>query len=379
MKKVLFVNNVLYGGGAEKSLIDIVNNLDKNKYKITVLTYYKYSEPYNILMPHIKYKYMYDNERLEVEKNNSLIRVIQKRISYKLLIDRRKYQKFFDDNYDVVIAFKGGMISKIVCGVANNAKIIGWIHEDVQNWHVTKASFINNFHEREMYKKFDSVVAVSKYAKNSFEKVFNYSANTTYIYNGVNLEYIKKLSQEPLRSSIKNKYKTICCVSRLSPEKGILTLLKSYKKLTDEGIFVNLWIVGDGLLKQEVEKYIDDNNLNLVKLWGEQRNPYNIMAKCDIYVCPSETESFGISVVEALVLSLPVITTMNGGVDEVLNYGEFGLIKNNNVTDLYMGLQEMIENENVYNKYRATALLRAKEFSIENTIQEVEKLLDNER
>ena len=44
-----------------------------------------------------------------------------------------------------------------------------------------------------------------------------------------------------------------------------------------------------------------------------------------------------------------------------------------------MGLQEMIENENVYNKYRATALLRAKEFSIENTIQEVEKLLDNER
>lgn len=112
-----------------------------------------------------------------------------------------------------------------------------------------------------------------------------------------------------------------------------------------------------------------------VKLLGFKKNPYKYMNKSDLFVCSSRTEGFSTVVTEALIIGLPVVSTKCTGTNELLNNGECGLITDNNIESLYMGVKEMLQNKKEYEKYRVKSLERGKEFSLKRRINEIEKYL----
>lgn len=118
-------------------------------------------------------------------------------------------------------------------------------------------------------------------------------------------------------------------VGRLEEVKNALSLLFSVHELNNKGYPIDLWLVGDGSQKLKIEEYIEKHKLhNLVKVFGYKENPYSYMQHCDLYIQPSISEGFGIALVEAMSVGLPVIATSVGGAPEIIKDGTSGWLIN---------------------------------------------------
>ena len=101
------------------------------------------------------------------------------------------------------------------------------------------------------------------------------------------------------------------------------------------------------------------------------------MKRCDLFVCSSRSEGFSTSVIEALVLGIPVITTNCSGMIEILGENEFGIIVNNDEESLYKGLTNLLLNNNIIREYAEKAKQRGKSFKLDKSMKKIERLLSN--
>ena len=149
--------------------------------------------------------------------------------------------------------------------------------------------------------------------------------------------------------------------------------------MIDEGLIHKFYILGVGEDKDKIEKYIKENNLtDTFHLLGYKDNPYKYVAKCDLYVCSSHREGFSTAVTESLIVGTPVISTLCSGAQELLGYNnEYGLVVENSEEGIYKGLKKLLSHKDLLNYYKSKAKERGKRFNKENTIMDVENLLDN--
>ena len=176
-KKIVFLIHTLGGGGAEKVLVNLVNNMDKDKYDITVMTVIDTGIYRAYLNSNIKYKSMFKIPKIarsssKTDKSGSLLN--KKSSKKKALI--RLYTSFWKiaplkllhnlyigNKYDIEVAFLEGISAKIIANSSNkNSKKIAWIHVDLLNQHKSKKVFKNKEEERNTYSKFDQIVCVSE-------------------------------------------------------------------------------------------------------------------------------------------------------------------------------------------------------------------------
>ena len=375
MKKVMFMIESMIVGGAEKALINIANNLDKNKYDVTVLSMYKYSvyDGYDhnfkeLFDEDVKVKYLIDNSKsIRYRLFNCLYNRLPKSWFYKF---------FIKENYDIEVAFYEGFPTTFLSNSTNiKSKKLAWLHTDSKN---AFGSLGNDDLEiqKSIYNKFDSIVGVSKSVVDSFNKIFNLEEKTAVQYNILDNENILKKSKEEIDNSfISDKFKMIT-VGRLIPIKGYDRLLRCVKNLKNDGFDFELWIVGDGSEKSYLEKYIEDNNLqNNVKLLGFQENPYKYIDKCDLFVCSSIAEGFSTVATEALILNKPIVTTNCSGMEELFGDFECGIITDNNEDSLYLGLNKVLSNKQFYNKLKLEIPKRSDFFDAHNRLNEIENIL----
>jgi len=129
-------------------------------------------------------------------------------------------------------------------------------------------------------------------------------------------------------------------VGRLEPVKNPLALVEAVARLRDENVPVELWIVGDGSQRAELEKRIEKHALQKnARLFGYRKNPIDYVSQCDLYVQPSLSEGFGIALVEAMGCGVPVLATSVGGAPEIITHGETGwLIDQPDASGLYKAL-----------------------------------------
>lgn len=114
-------------------------------------------------------------------------------------------------------------------------------------------------------------------------------------------------------------------VGRLEPVKNPIALLEALQLIINSGIIAELWLVGDGSERGKLEDYVRVHGLcDQVKMLGFQPNPSVAMRECDVYVQPSISEGFGLALVEAMGLGMPVIATAVGGAPEVIEHGRTG-------------------------------------------------------
>ena len=376
-KKILFVIDILRGGGAEKVLVDTVKYLDKDKFDITVLSVFDGGKYVDEIKKYAKYKFIFP------EYNSSnIVNRISNSIKYRVAKFRLSsmnpsilYKKVIDKKYDYEVSFLEGYSASIISGSTNKESYkIAWIHTDLiknpwsQNYYKYKS-------EKDIYKSFNKIICVSEDVKKSFVEKFDINENVEVRYNVINEKIILDRSKEDIDDiNISNKFK-IVSIGRLSKEKGYIRLLEVHNKLVGDGFDYELWIIGEGEQKNELEQYIIDNKLaDSVKLLGFKSNPYKYLGKCNLFVCSSITEGFSTVATEATILGIPIVTTDCAGMNEILGDSQYGLITENSIDGLYKGLKNILEDEKLYSHYKSKAEERSNYFKLKERVKEIEKL-----
>ena len=238
-------------------------------------------------------------------------------------------------------------------------------------------SFRSEREARECYNRFDQTVCVSQYVHDDFCRILNFQNPCCVLYNTVESEKILANAYDAA-PELKNDGKIrLMAVGTLKESKGYMRLLSIIKRLRDEKYSVHLYILGIGLLQQEMERFIQANNLQeAVTLLGYQTNPYKYVSKCDLFVCASFAEGFSTAATEALIVGTPVCTVEVSGMKEMLGeHNEWGIVTENSEEALYHGIKDLLDHPDKLAHYKGKAIGRGKSFSTENTVCAVEEML----
>ena len=366
MIKILFFIETLSGGGAEKVLQNLVNNMDRGKFDITVQTVWK-ENPDGLLNENIKYKYIYPTySRLNNYKYRASILL------------KTIYPLHIKDNYDIEVAYLECGATKVISTSTNkNAKKIAWVHCDLSK----KISNINEFKTKSInwYKNFDKVVCVSRDVEKSFKSIYGDEFDTAVLYNVIDDISIRKKATDAIEDfAFDESIPTVVSVGRLSKEKRFDRLIKAHKKLLDEGISNKLLIIGEGDERKNLEQLIKASDIQeSVTLAGFKGNPYPYIKNADLLVCSSDFEGFSSFVAEGLILGKAIVTTKCNGMVELLGDSQYGIITECNEKSLADGIKMILSDNGLKEEFERKALERGKEFSIEASIAETEKFFNN--
>ncbi|MDH1977269.1 glycosyltransferase [Aliarcobacter butzleri] len=216
--------------------------------------------------------------------------------------------------------------------------------------------------------------------KNNFNVV-----KIEYIHNLFDIETIEELSKKDIE--FQKKRFTFVTVGRLDSGKNHKLLIEAVKDFN-----ADLWIIGDGELKEELKKYINELNLNdKVYLLGKKENPFSFLSKADCFVFSSNYEGFPNVLVEALACGLPIISTdCQSGPREILaptsnisfqlkdkiEFAEYGiLVPIKNVEKLKEAMNLLINDKNLRKDYGEKVNFRANHFRIKKIIKQYERIL----
>jgi glycosyltransferase involved in cell wall biosynthesis len=145
------------------------------------------------------------------------------------------------------------------------------------------------------------------------------SCKAVRVYNPVDLPKLDEAVVAP-----ENVFR-IGFVGRLEAVKNSLALLNAFIELHDSGTPCELWIVGDGSERVELERRVGEMKLaHKVRFFGYQVDPASFVRQCHVYVQPSLSEGFGLALVEAMGCGVPVIATAVGGAPEIISHGKNG-------------------------------------------------------
>lgn len=373
-KKLLFLIESFIVGGAEKVLIDLVNNLSAEEYDITVCSVFKHSvykeydnafdKPFK---PHIKYRYLINNniQGIYVLFNYLIIRIPN--FLFKLLVG---------NNYNIVIAFYEGLPTFwIAQAKLYSCKKIAWLHT------LTELSQKGKSKEelekqKKYYSKYDQIIAVSKRVANSFTKLFpQLEQSIKVIYNPINITNIQEKAIYPIQLEKKN-FPTFVCVGRITEVKGYDRWLRVLLRLKNKGYKFQSWIIGGGD-REIYEQFVIENQLtDYVVFLGHQDNPYPYIAKADWVVCPSLLEGLGNIVLEGIALNKAIIVTDGVGAKEFLENNQSGIICKNNEEDIEKVIENIIHNDSLKGYYELCIKKQSKDFTISSIIKHIEELFN---
>ena len=361
MIRILFFIETLSGGGAEKVLQNLVNNMDNEKFDITVQTVWK-ENPEGFLNKNIRYKYIYPYY--------SKLNNYKYRLSVLL---KTIYPLHIKDNYDIEVAYLECGATKVISTSTNKkAKKIAWVHCDLSK----KISNIDKFKKKSVnwYKKFDKVVCVSRDVEKSFKNIYGTEFDTEVIYNVIDDYSIKEKANESVSDySFDKKIPTIVSVGRLSTQKRFDRLIEAHKALLDEGFLNNLLIIGEGDERENLKQIIKASGTEKsVALLGFKSNPYPYIKKADLLACSSDYEGFSSFVAEGLILGKAIVTTKCNGMKELLGSSQYGIITECDEKALSEGLKKLLADNSLKEEYEMNASERGKSFSIEASVKETE-------
>ena len=364
MIKILFFIETLEGGGAEKVLRDLVNHMDQTKFAITVQTVWP-CDSSKLLVPGIRYKTTYreknkwNQQRYRVEAELGIL-----------------YQLHIKDDYDIECAYLEMGPTKVMAASTNKkAKKLAWVHCDL-----TKAVGDPSAYARKTaswYAKYDKVVCVSQRVKESFDQVFQNQFDSVVSHNVIDDAAIREKAGTPLQDGMQKRRFTVLSVGRLSTPKKYIRLLETHRRLLDEGLAHDLWILGEGPERDKLEQYVAVHELqNSVWMPGFIENPYPFMREADLLTCSSIYEGYSTFATEGVILGKPIVTTEVSGMRELLGNSEFGMIVDNNDEAFYQGLKKMLCDDSLRKDFAAKAEQRGHQFTAEELTNKNERYFE---
>lgn len=337
-------------GGSERACIRMANALVPY-YDVTVATIWGNAGLEEELDNHIQVIHKFPNYIRGVAN-------ISGRIPAKYI-----YRFFIREKYDIEVAVGDGLESYIISGSKNPNKY-SWIHMNLGTYG-TKTSD----KAIKKYLQYKNIICVSQKNKECFIKEMGFEDKIKVCYTPVDTHKIQ-LSSE---IDVHLPEDSIVAVGRLEEVKGFDRLIRAVKKLKEfKG---KVFIYGDGTQKQALEKQISELELeDKIVLRGMVDNPYPYIAKAKALVCSSREESFGFSIVEAMLLRTPVLATRCGGAEEIITRPEEGILCENSEVGIEEGLQRILEGKHSIDIEEAYN--RASYFQVENCVRKFREIIE---
>lgn len=388
-KKLLFVIESLTLGGAEKSLVTLLNLLDYSKYDVDLLLFAQggafqqlLPQKVNLLpMPeYFSYTSIPWSKPAEKMKQPGML-LAQLRYSAALRTGKhshiekavmlwessRNCFQSMEQEYDVAIAYAQGVPTFFVAEKVRAKKKAAWINVT----YIPKGRYLDFIHP--MYDRFDTVNAVSESVAEQMQETFGIPDSKVMIMKDIlNVDFAGQMAQLPSKASseMTGSGVKILTVGRLANMKGYDLAISAAKLLRDWGLDFTWYAVGDGPLRGGLEQQIAANGLqDRFILLGSRSNPYPYFAACDLYVQTSRFEGFGITLAEAKMFHKPIVTTNFDAVGAQFENEKNGLIVDISAEAIADGIQRMLSDTDL--RERCIANVRAEKLG--NT-EEMEKL-----
>jgi N-acetyl-alpha-D-glucosaminyl L-malate synthase BshA len=219
--------------------------------------------------------------------------------------------------------------------------------------------------------KSDEVTTVSNSLKEDTLRLFNIEKDIKVVYNFIDgVKYDNAHQTECKRIALaKPEEKILTHVSNFRPVKRTDDVIKIFNEIQKE-IPSKLLMVGDGPERLKAENLVNKFGLeDKVLFMGNSREVEKILCYSDVFLLPSETESFGLAALEAMAASTAVISTNCGGLPEVNIHGKTGYLSNlGDVDDMANNAIKILRDDVVLNQFKTNAKEHIKLFSLENIL-----------
>lgn len=215
----------------------------------------------------------------------------------------------------------------------------------------------------------DGVTAVSEDLKKDTYKHFAVHKDIQVIPNFIDIQRFKKLRKDHFKIAIcPNNEKLLVHTSNFRPVKRVEDVLKVFRKLK-ERIPCKLLLVGDGPERQKIEMLCREYQIcQDIRLLGKIDSVEEVLSVGDLFLMPSETESFGLAALEAMACEVPVLSSDAGGLPELNINGQTGFLsKVGDIDDMVDKAAIILDDANLP-RFKENALNRAKEFDMDNII-----------
>ncbi|MDD2891805.1 MAG: glycosyltransferase [Candidatus Gracilibacteria bacterium] len=354
--KILFITNSLYDGGSNKVCSDLEHRFTQENNTLTIVLDSENNNKYNI-----------DGEIRNICVGTrpfpfrawiSLFLQIFKSISII-----RQYKP------DVIISFSShSNLINLITRYFYKTKRILTHHEDTFNF-IQQHPFVQGLSIRffnaivfALRRESESFVCVSNIIAESLRQHYKIQGNIDVIHNGIDIEKIDTLKQEPIDIN----YRYIINVGTLCDLKNQELLIKAYSCIHTT-ISEHLLFIGDGPSLNKLQLLAKELNIeNKVHFLGFQINPYKYLSKSSLFVFTSKTESFCLALIEAMYIGIPCIAVKNSGIIETVGESQGALLLDNPSPDsLGNTILEMVNNQTERNFYSEKGKERALYFSLE--------------
>lgn len=353
--------NNLAGGGAERTIVNILNTIDKEKFNLVLV--------------------------LGSEQNNDYLNQVYKEIKIIILKANRNRERISKlaavikkENPDLLFTTREkNNIVLILSRILSLRKIPVIVRESTHRTKSGNNSIIFKLITFVLYNFFAcKIIALSYGVKDDLLMNFGIrKRKIEVIYNPVDIENIEIQSNEIIDDvEIDNNYKTIVTIGRLAKPKDYPTLLKSVRLVKDK-MDVKVIILGKGPEKENIVELISQLRIeDSVELVGFKDNPYKYLRKADLFLLTSRWEGFAHVIVEAMVLGIPVIATdCKSGPKEIIGENEYGVIVPvGDVENISENIIHILRDENLSDKYSDLGKKRARDFDSKKIIKQYEDL-----
>ncbi|AOC96100.1 MULTISPECIES: N-acetyl-alpha-D-glucosaminyl L-malate synthase BshA [Flavobacterium] len=225
--------------------------------------------------------------------------------------------------------------------------------------------------------KSDYVTSVSQSLKDDTLKLFKIKNKIKVIPNFIELDKVKKDPNAPCHRYVmaNENERIITHISNFRKVKRIPDIIKIFYNVQKE-IPAKLMMVGDGPEKEKAEILCQELGiLDKVIFFGNSHEIDKILCMTDLFLLPSETESFGLAALEAMACGVPVISSNSGGLPEVNYDGFSGYLSNvGNVEEMAQNALKILKDDAVLSQFKANALEVARKFDIKNILPKYEAL-----
>jgi len=225
----------------------------------------------------------------------------------------------------------------------------------------------------------DGVTTVSESLKRETLELFDVKKEIMVIPNFVDFSRFSKKPKDHFRKVIApNGEKMIIHTSNFRKVKRVGDVVRMFQKI-NEKTPSRLLLIGDGPERINIEMLCRELNIaSLITFLGKQEAVEEILSICDLFILPSEHESFGLAALEAMACELPVISSNTGGIPELMIDGVTGFMSNvGDVEKMANDALLILEDAETLKRFKSNALARAREFSIDTVLPQYEKFYSN--
>ena len=375
--KILFRHRSMEMGGVEKVMLSILNNLDKEKFDMTVLLSLNQGELRNEFPHHVRKIYLVDGkEDLSTNPVLQKIQLLQRK--WKLEKFRKNPEKIdrkiLKNEFDVEIAMTYNDFESVLQSSNKNSKKIGWFHSeiDLPKLQPLVPKILEHFPQ------FDQMIYCSEKIRNIMHQEhpkLHYPKEEVII-NAIPIEEIKQKADEKIPDF--GEKLVFVSVGRLHTRKGYHKLMDAHHQFIKEGFQHSILIIGDGeelpnLLSQQKKLGVEET----FTLAGNKMNPYPYIKNADFFILPSESEAWPLVIAEALILKKPIIATKVGDIEMMIDDQKTGYLIDYKTEEIYAAMKEFITNKTLVEDIKKNLENIENQFDNQKIFNQIEEMIDN--